>query len=163
MVRAKGLAYSAATIVSVCILILASYAIGKSQAPSRADARAASHDGYRSAYRSSKKKAHATSMTGGVAKGKEEGLVAGAKKGTEDGLAELQRRQLFEAAVAQQKEADRKAELDRQRARNCGAPLFGEDACPTDAELQLENEIEGLCGGGIPEKIARAKELGIQC
>lgn len=52
------------------------------------------------------------------------------------------------------------AELAAQRSRNCGAPLFPEDSCPTDAELAAEQQAEALCGGGHYDQAAA---LGIDC
>ena len=63
--------------------------------------------------------------------------------------------------------ADEQAIIDAEAAaaaaaerRFCGVPLFPEDYCPTQAEIDAENQAEALCGGG---QYDQAAALGIVC
>ncbi len=63
--------------------------------------------------------------------------------------------------------ADEQAIIDAEAAaaaaaeqRFCGVPLFPEDYCPTQAEIDAENQAEALCGGG---QYDQAAALGIDC
>jgi hypothetical protein len=88
-----------------------------------------------------------------AAKGREAGLEAGRAaaehagkaRGEDDGRSEAAAQQAAIAAA----EAEAAAEVEAQeRAENCGAPLFVEGYCPTDAEIEQENQAESE--GGIP-------------
>jgi hypothetical protein len=85
------------------------------------------------------------------------------QSGKVSGTAEVEA-QLAAAAEAEA-EADRLAALEeaRERAANCGAPLFVDDYCPTDAEVALEAQAESLCGPGTLEGREQAAALAIQC
>ncbi len=55
-------------------------------------------------------------------------------------MEELERQRAIEAEQA-------------ERATNCGAPLFADGACPTDEELEREQNLESYCGGYDPSRV----------
>lgn len=143
------------------------YLVGHSRAPTGADAggakantRVAAHElAYRKAFDTSRGVAYET----GVKEGRDRGRRLGRKLGTRDGESEVARRT---AALAEDAANSRLATIRNranERAKNCGAPLFVDGYCPTDAEIEQENNAESLCGPGTVEGKREAARLGIQC
>ena len=92
----------------------------------------------------------------GLARGRREGRRRGVVRGKAQGEADARAQAAQSASAGQGGEA----QTEGERARNCGAPLFTEGACPTDEEIEAESSAESLCGGG---DYAEAKEQGIAC
>ncbi len=95
----------------------------------------------------------------GQREGKSEGRGAGETAAAEE-LAAVEEQQAAEAAEAEAVAAEAEA---AERAANCGAPLFADDYCPTDEQIEQENTAESLCGPGTAAGRAEAAEMGIQC
>lgn len=71
--------------------------------------------------------------------------------------AEIDRCSADEAAVM---EAEAAAAAAASEQRFCNQPLFVDGYCPTQGEIDYENQAEGLCGGG---DYAAAAAAGIVC
>ena len=102
----------------------------------------------------------------GMKLGRASGRRAGARAGRAAAKSVLARRRAQALARERALEAAARnaaAEELAQRRRNCGAPLFVDGYCPTDAEIQQENDAESLCGPGTAEGQAEAERRGIQC
>jgi hypothetical protein len=145
----------------------AGLALGSNEAPNAGDAESAEKAAYRLALKDAAVEAHEES----VPHGREAGLQVGERRGADVGHADGQRaghtavERRLDAIAEQEAQAAAEAAAAEatERAANCGAPLFTEGYCPTDEEIELENNAESLCGPGTPEGRAEAAELGIQC
>ena len=142
----------------------AAYAVGDEQAVTAEQAQNARVSAGKSA--GARANAHALrssrrrGVSEGLRQGQRRGQRSGRRAGRERGAAEADRRAAAAATQHQQDRQDAINARQQERARNCNAPLFVEGYCPTDAEVQAENETESLCGGGHYDQ-ARAK--GIAC
>jgi hypothetical protein len=61
-----------------------------------------------------------------------------------------------QAAIAEAAELERQRAIEAEqaeRARNCGAPLFADGACPTDEEIEREQNLESYCGRYDPSRV----------
>jgi membrane protease subunit (stomatin/prohibitin family) len=129
---------------------VAGYAIGSSSSPDAFDARASRQHAYRDAYDAGLSEARDRSLVNGqkqgIARGRAQGRSAGLNAGRAEGdqAAQAQLAAAQEQAIAEQ-QAAAQAEA-AQRDANCGAPLFVEGYCPTDAEIAQENQAEANAG-----------------
>lgn len=74
--------------------------------------------------------------------------------------AEIDRCSADEAAVMEAEAAAAAAAAAANEQRFCNQPLFVDGYCPTQGEIDYENQAEGLCGGG---DYAAAAAAGIVC
>ena len=165
-VRMRVASLSAALLLAG-VLGTVGYLIGHNHAPTREDAAAARRRAFRTQYLRARQTAevhgHTRGARRGLTAGKERGRSSGTDLGKSAGAADSQEQ--LAAAAAAQVEAQRQAAIaaTQERAANCGAPLFVSGYCPTDAEVQQENQAEALCGSGLPQDSAEAARLGIDC
>jgi hypothetical protein len=145
----------------------AGYGVGAVTAPTDSDAARERQDAERSAFTSSSRRAHAAARREGLRAGRQLGMRRGRKLGRRRGLkAGQQVAERRRAEQAQAAEAQRQQEIDQranERAENCNAPLFVEGYCPSDEEVETENQAESLCGPGTEEGRRQAAEQGIDC
>jgi hypothetical protein len=138
----------------------AGYLIGSSSAPSVEDAGkqrasafvSARKDAMDVAYRRSAAQGRHSGIRAGRRSARRSGEAKGGNAGEGGANAEL-------AAIA---DSEAQAEAE-ERAENCGAPLFVDGYCPTDAEIEQEGLAESLCGPGDEAHAIEAAEQGIQC
>jgi hypothetical protein len=154
---------------AICLLLAAGAgtALGLTQRTTVEEASKASKVASQSAFASAEEQAEAEALTRGQEAGRRAGTKtgerSGERNGTADGEADVAAEQaaLAEAGAAAE-EAAALAERG-ERFRNCGAPLFVDDYCPTDEEIERENAAESLCGPGTAEGREEAARLGITC
>ena len=137
------------------------YINGSRTAPNLADAQKAFDKAYKSAFEKNRQSALETSMKAAFKAGANNGENEGQKNGGKFGYAEGRKAAEQEVArIAAEQAAAQAAAEEAERRANCGAPLFVNGYCPTDAELQYEMDAETYCGGGL---YAEAAARGIQC
>lgn len=159
MTRFRVAAVLAAVVVGVAAA--GGYLLGSSDAPTVGDATRELNRSYAQAMRSAYAPAFQSARVRGDKAGREkggkigsdEGSAAGSTTGGERAQAELDLIAAEQARLAAEAEA-------AERQANCGHPLFIDGACPTDAEVQYEEDAETYCGGGDYETAAA---LGIRC
>lgn len=148
--RSSGTGRRQAVQFAVAALLLVAFAVGGyvlGSSSTASDAEAA--NARISAFQNARSKAQANAFRRSSAKGSREGIDAGKRsaqksglaRGTENGSAAV------EAEFASIAAAEAEAEA-QERAENCGAPLFTEGYCPTDAEIEQENQAESEAGFG---------------
>lgn len=152
-----------AVLASVLMLTgaAAGYMLGQANAPSVADADQHRRDAYGIAYKNSFReklpKAERRGIAAGLKRGRKSGTRDGRASGSNRGVAAAQKQ--LDLIVAEQARLAAEAEA-AERSANCGHVLFVEGACPTDEEVQREEDAESYCGGGDYET---AEALGIEC
>jgi hypothetical protein len=165
--RAGGRIALLAAVPLIAASIAGGYLLGSSKAASADDAAEARELAHANALADAQAEAHAAAHDRGFEAGSEEGRAAGARAGDRRGKASGQAEAnavLAEAAESEAAAAEEAAlEEVRERAANCGAPLFVDDYCPTDEEMAREHQAESLCGPGTAEGRREAAALGIQC
>jgi hypothetical protein len=157
-------------LVAIALVAAAStagYLLGHSRTPDRSDAASARKLAFSTrahrAEASTRRVARSKGIQAGLAEGRTSGKTAGERHGAGEGEAQAQAELAAQAEAAA--EAERQAALEevQERSANCGAPLFTNGYCPTDAEVEQENQAEALCGPGTAAGEAQAAKLGIQC
>jgi hypothetical protein len=134
-----GLAIFSALAISGAIGFLVAFAFASSDSEAR-QAKAAS-------FRLARKQAQASAFRRAAVRGRQAGIKVGRQSAKWE--AGTQGRQNGEAEAEAQLAAIAAAEAEAQeRAENCGAPLFVEGYCPTDAEIEQEDQAESE--GGLP-------------
>ncbi len=159
MNRKRWIAMALAAVVGLAVA--GGFLLGQDAAPTKADAAKDRKQSFGTAMKTSFAAAFTKARTHGVKSGlkkgrksgEKEGGAAGSEKGAEKAQDELDLIAAEQARLAAEAEA-------AERAANCGAPLFVEGYCPTDAEIQQESDAESYCGGGDYETAA---SLGIEC
>lgn len=125
------------TAVALAILVgVAGFAIGKANAPTEADASAEQVQAHTSSLQEARASAIEAAQSRGLVAGRRAGRRAGSSEGANAGDS------AGSSAASDQLAASEAA----QRASNCGAPLFVNGYCPTDAEIQQENQAEANAG-----------------
>ena len=138
--------------------------LGEAKAPNLEEASTAKAESRESAFRSSFEAAFSRSLKqgrrAGVKRGMKAGRALGRRQGGTQGSSGAEVR--LAAIAAAEAEAAEQAALAEaaEREANCGAPLFQDSYCPTDAEIEYESQAETLCGGG---RYDEAAALGISC
>jgi hypothetical protein len=151
---------------AVLVLLVAAgaigYLIGTNGAPDDADARLAQtlsfHRALPRAERSALLAARLSGFVVGLATGRRHGERAGERRGARAGeraagaeekrLAEEREAAEREAAEQAEREAAEQAEVEASEERTCNVPLFIDGYCPTQAEIEQENQAEGEAGIG---------------
>lgn len=134
---------------------------GSSKAPTDDDAVQERNEAFKTGFRTS----FAVSFRDANERGTKAGLKRGSRQGNDDGTANgssigaTKAQDELDLIAAQQARLAAEAEA-AERAANCGHVLFVDGACPTDAEVQYEEDAETYCGGGDYETAAA---LGIEC
>ena len=158
-IRVPALFAVAAALVAV--LAVSGYFLGRTAAPGPDEASSVRTGAARAASREAELVAYRRGQLQGRARGLVAGRQAGRKRGSTKGREAGEQRL---AAIQQQRAAAAAAAEAAERRRNCGAPLFAEDYCPTDEEIAQENDIEGLCGPGTEAgKQEALKKYGVRC
>jgi len=162
---AKRLLVAMATVVMLIGLGVAGYALGQANTASKDEARQVQRRAFNIAFSASEDRGRRIGVARGSAKGQREGRAAGRRAGRRRGLAAGQTagdqgRQQQTDAAEQQQQIDANA---KERNRNCNAPLFADGSCPTDEEVQQENDAESLCGPGTEEGREKAARQGVDC
>jgi hypothetical protein len=153
----RGLAIAVAVVLAVAAGAVG-YLAGKDGAPDDAEARLAHNLAYarampvaeRSAYLAARR--HGFKV--GLAKGLRGGATLGARRGGSAGdeAAKVEERRLAEeqeAIEAAEREAAEQAAAEAEaETRYCNVPLFIDGYCPTQAEIEQENQAEGEAGIG---------------
>lgn len=155
MNRVFAIAAVAALLVAVGTI---GYLVGVNGAPDDAEAQLAQEADFRSAASRAERvafvKARRAAVEVGVANGERRGSRLGTKRGAAAGEAAAkakakrlaEEREALENAereAAEQAEAETAAET-----RYCNVPLFIDGYCPTQAEIEQENQAEGEAGLG---------------
>lgn len=122
--------------VIAILCAIGGYAIGKANAPTDQDAEVARAQAHTSSLGEARARALAAARSRGLAAGRQTGQREGSETGHKAGS------QAGSSAASSQLAASQAA----QRAQNCGAPLFVTGYCPTNAEIQQENQAEANAG-----------------
>lgn len=139
----------------------AGFLLGKSDAPTTAEANDSRQEAYRLDFKASYSEAFATANEKGSLAGVKRGMSRGGKAGNKAGDATGAEAAQTELDLIAAEQARLAAEAEAaERAANCGHVLFVDGACPSDAEVQYEEDAESYCGGGDYETAAA---LGIEC
>ena len=137
------------------------FTVGKSKAPTTTDASRDKGEAYGLAFKNAFETSFSKSLKAGsklgTKRGQKSGDVDGKKFGSARGGSAAQNE--LDLIAAEQARLAAEAEA-AERAANCGHVLFVDGACPSDAEVQYEEDAESYCGGGDYETAAA---LGIEC
>ena len=147
------------------LLLLSACAVGLLLGRARTVEEGVAAKARQTAERDARGRAARTAREEALLRGRDAGLARGRREGRRRGVVrgKAQREADARAQAAQSASAAEDGETQTEggeRARNCGAPLFAEGACPSDEEIEAESSAESLCGGG---DYAEAKEQGIAC
>lgn len=155
----RGLAIAIAVLLAVAAGALG-YLVGKDSAPDDAEARLAQNLAYARAMpvaeRSAYLPARRSGFKVGLARGARSGATLGTRRGGSagDNAAKAEERRIAEeqeAIEAAEREAAEQAAAEAEtetETRYCNVPLFIDGYCPTQAEIEQENQAEGEAGIG---------------
>ncbi len=157
----RGRWIAASGVVLLGLAAAGGFLLGQDDAPTKTDAAMDRKQSFGSAMKTSfavafpeaKSQGAKAGLKKGRKSGEKDGGAVGSEKGAENAQDELDLIAAEQARLAAEAEA-------AERAANCGASLFVEGYCPTDAEIQQESDAETYCGGGDYETAAA---LGIEC
>lgn len=148
------------TIVVVGLLAAGTigYLVGANAAPDDAEARLAQSAAYAralpSAERSAYLQARRTGVQAGIDAGMRRGERLGARRGKSAGedAAKAEEKRLAEEReaieIAEREAAEQATAEAEAETRYCNVPLFIDGYCPTQAEIEQENQAEGEAGIG---------------
>jgi hypothetical protein len=148
------------SIVAVALLAAGTigYLIGANAAPDDAEARLAQSVAYaralpsaeRSAFLQARRAGFRAGIDAGVRRGERLGALRGGSAGQDAAEAEEKRlaeeREAIE--IAEREAAEQAAAEAEAETRYCNVPLFIDGYCPTQAEIEQENQAEGEAGIG---------------
>jgi hypothetical protein len=166
--RSLGVAVLCLVVVSACSA--SGFYAARAVAPTAKELAVAGESARVSSRAAARRAAYSKAVSEGRRAGGREGRASGTRAGVRAGarnasaVVAARRRRAAEAAAASAAARERAARVEiNDRAANCGAALFVDGYCPTDAEVQTENDAESLCGPGTVAGREEAARKGISC